>query len=417
MTARPSEILYGAATGLEKALVDVDGARITEIAAERVSDMWDAWSISAENLPTLAWAVQCRLWDDDWAEHTKREWTDRQWEFQALRGTRAGLEMALETMGRDFTGGYRLQQILTAPQGFYAAPSLPKETYDSWIRQMPELRIQLVAGRGQSDGGWFVGTGYADATFVGPDHGPALYGRRVVLRREGQPDRDLGNASAVEGAEEICIPGDAGPAFVAGLSYVGGDSYVGASITEPQVFRWRLDASYDHATSALHLSTLAPGAQAIDMQFERVSDIGTARGSVFAGYHAGLGFVDDGRAAGEMLADRIYLFDPRVATPLTGGVSVAGISRVGYPPYHAEMMIDLNTHERRPAWFAGISSEADSFAVPADLRDAKRAMAAVVAAKKLSDRAMLDFVTVHPIKFGDPVAADATFGAHRPSRL
>ena len=99
-----AKLLYRAATGLEKALADVDGERLTALYAEAVADVWDPWAISRENLPVLAWAMQARLWEDEWAEHTKREWTANQWHFQALRGTQAGVEMALTN---DRPGLYR----------------------------------------------------------------------------------------------------------------------------------------------------------------------------------------------------------------------------------------------------------------------------------------------------------------------
>lgn len=60
-----SRLIYRAATGLEKALADVDGERLTALYAEAVRDVWDPWAISAENLPILAWSMQARLWDDD----------------------------------------------------------------------------------------------------------------------------------------------------------------------------------------------------------------------------------------------------------------------------------------------------------------------------------------------------------------
>jgi hypothetical protein len=118
-----------------------------------------------------------------------------------------------------------------------------------------------------------------------------------------------------------------------------------------------------------------------------------------------------------MLADRIYLIDPAVAVPMTDGVSFVGVDRVGFPPYHAELMVDLITREAWPAWFAGETAAAESFAAPDDLSDFNRAMRAIVAGKALRDRVLADFAVVHPLAFGDPVRETTTFAEHRPSLL
>src|SRR5262245_18719035 len=141
------------------------------------------------NLPYLAWAMGVNLWEDGWREHTQREWTARQWEFHALRGTPAGVRMALDFIGRDFVPGpidYRLVEYIASPQGFYAAPKMTAEQWNTWIRLMPELRIKLAEGTGLATGDeWIAGDGLAGMMGVPLDDGPALYGRRAVMRQRG----------------------------------------------------------------------------------------------------------------------------------------------------------------------------------------------------------------------------------------
>ena len=420
-----SRLIYRAATGLEKALADVDGERLTALYAEAVRDVWDPWAISAENLPILAWSMQARLWDDDWGEHTKREWTANQWRFQALRGTQDGVEMALNTMGRDFTGGYNLLEVLAPPQGFFASPSLTKDEWDDWVRLMPELRIQLAHGVGLSVSEFFAGDGVVGRYAAGRDDGPALYGRRAVLRRPGQPDQPLGMVewrTRVEGRETIdyervSVPGLAGAAFVAGEDHVSEKKFVDADELAPRLYSYQLDGSYDHVISELHLSTVAPGLDPMSVQFERVSDIGEAGPFFYVNDHSDDGFANNGREAGEMLADRVYLIDPAIAVPMTDGISFVGLDRVGFPPYHAELMVDLITREPWPSWFAGETAAAELFAAPDNFKDFDRAMRAIVAGKAFRDRVLADFAVVHPLAFGDPVYENTTFADHRRSLL
>jgi phage tail P2-like protein len=429
-----SQLLYRAATGLERAMADVDAPRLLALQAELILDQWDPYAIGYRNLPVLAWAMGCRLWDDDWAEHTKRQWVAEQWHFQARRGTRAGIAMALEFMGRDFTGGYELIDTLTAPQGFFASPNIPKDEWDLWIRQMPELRIKLAHGVGLADGEFYIRDAFADDGAAGRDDGPALYGRRVVLRRPDHPDQDLGMVeweTKVEGRttvdfEQVCIPGLAAAAYIAGEDFEGDDCFVDADELEPELYSYQLDGSYDHVTSELQLSSLPPGLEPINISYERVSDVGEGGPFFFVGDFAGrndrptiggppmpedeIAVADNGRDAFDMMADRVYLLDPAVQVPLTDGISFAGFDRVDYPPYHADLLVDLNTREPAPVWVAGETAPGESYASPEVLDDFDRALNAIVGAKAFRDKALVNVAARHPLSFGDIVTSTTLFG-------
>lgn len=432
MIKHPCLILYRAATGLEKALVDVGGGRLIEMDAEAIRSMWDPWTISPENLPTLAWAVQAQLWDDDWADHTKREWISQQWLYQSLRGTRRGVEMALAVMGRDFVPcrGYQLLDTLTAPQGFFAAPDLTREEWDAWIRQMPELRIQLAHRTGLADGEWYVFDAFVGDNHAGRDDGRALYGRRVILRRPGEPSQDLGLVEWITETEEretvtferVSIPGRAGGAFIADEDFVTDARFVAGEELAPQVYTFRLDGTYDHTTSLLHLSTLLPGLTPIDIQYERESDIGWADHFFYVNDFVPEYFADSGRDDAALLADRIFLYDPAVATPMTRGISFAGVDRVDWPAYNAELLIDLCTHETGPAWIVDKTAVLDGYAIPDDWADFDRALRALKgpgASTSLRDKIMADFEISHPLEMREPLyeTPETRFGDQRPNWL
>lgn len=141
--ANPGEkILYRAASGLEKAMADSDVERLIATYAEAVKDVWNPDAIPLHLLPYLAWAMGVELWRDGWVEATKREWVKRQWEFKSLRGTRAGLEMAVDFMGRDVTPfGWFVKKVITQPQGFYASVPISQADYQVWLDSLPEIRL------------------------------------------------------------------------------------------------------------------------------------------------------------------------------------------------------------------------------------------------------------------------------------
>jgi phage tail P2-like protein len=436
-----SAVLYKAATGLERAMADADCERILATDAEQIISVWDPYKIASHNLPYLAWAMGVLLWEQEWEDHTKREWTARQWEWKAIRGTEAGIDMALDFMGRDFvgTGGYELVQALVPPAGFYAAPNLSKNELDEWIRLMPQIRIKFSVATGNGSEEFFVappepddlvdgqeGTEpapiFSDDNVGGRDDGWALYGRKAVLRRADGTETPL---KLVEWSEDdslrpAVIFGEASEpglstigAYFAGEDAVGEDRFTCFEDVPPRTYSYRLDTAYEHSASDLHLDYLRPDLEPIDVRYERNSDIGTKGPFLFVNDFVGdpdESFVDLGNDAWEMLADRIYLNDPAISAPMNAGISFAGVDRVSVPAYHADLLIDLKTKDRIDSWFAEDSIVNSQSAAPEDLEDFDRALRAVVAAKAFRDKIAVSFETTIPLRFRDPIFETTTFG-------
>ena len=80
--------------------------RAIEAALSRIGDistparlMWSPDLIPAEFLPWLAWALSVDDWDANWPEARKREVIRASIPLHRIKGTRASVQMALETMG------------------------------------------------------------------------------------------------------------------------------------------------------------------------------------------------------------------------------------------------------------------------------------------------------------------------------
>lgn len=420
-----AKLLYRAASGLEKSMADVDGERLISMYAEIIHDQWDPYAISYNNLPYLAYAMGALLWEEGWSESTQREWTARQFEYKSLRGTQAGIEMALNYSGRDFVGpgGYEVTQAIRPPQSFWAGPALSKEEYDFWIHLMPELRITFYQGVGWDgvdvlfcdDGGagWHVGL----------DDGEALYGRKAFLRVKGvdYPLQIYTFTKTINGVESVdyervALPGKAGFA-VTTEDFVNDDErFVCAEEIVPRLVTIRIDGSYDHEQSLLHLDTVLPGLDPIDVRYERNSDIGWANSFFFVNdwadsrntfepqpepepliylppnvprkYTPLVYYADAGYDAARMLADRIFLYDPAIVGILSGGVSFVGVDYVSWPAYTADLMINLHTDDDAWSWFGdeGFVTDDNYFASTVQLQDFDRACRAVVTSQALRDR-------------------------------
>jgi len=417
-----ANLLYRAATGLERAMADVEAERLLATYDKLIDDQWDPYAISEENLPYLGWAMGALLWESGWALDTKREWTARQWEYKALRGTLAGHRMALEFSGRDFTGGYEIVEALTPPQGFYASPDLTKDEWDYWVRQMPELRIKLSRGVGTAPGDeWFGDDGFSDVHAAGRDDGYVLYGRKAVLRRAGvdQPLEIARFETTVLGRraldyERVSSVGLSTMGYVANEDFADDERFVCAEEITPEITTLRLDRAYEHISSVLHLDTVVPGLEPLDVKYERTSDTGEAGPFIYANAdYANEYFADTDWQAADMLADRIYLYDPAVAGIMTEGVSFAGVDYVSWPRYTAELLVDLNAKDRRFSWFAEEGFVAgDGFASAEYLDDNDRALRAVDTTKALRDRVLVDFGHIRPLTADDIVGEETLAGHH-----
>jgi phage tail P2-like protein len=457
------KILYRSASGLEKAMADVDGERLIGTYAEIIKDQWDPYRISYNNLPYLGYAQGVLLWEQGWSESTQREWVSNQFEYKSLRGTQAGIEMALKYSGRDFTGGYTVQQAMRPPQSFFASPSMSKEAYDFWIHLLPEVRITFYEGVGW-DG---VDVLYSDHggvnDFVGLDDGAALHGRKAFLRIRGKDiplqiytfTKEVNGRTTVD-FERISLPGIAGPAYMQD-DFVNDEQFVCAETVKPRLVTVRIDGSYSHEQSQLHLDTVLPGMEPIDVRYERTSDIGWGNSFFFVGDWSDsrnithpsdlphpdhelpdtiprpehpivlpptppntipypvppvpiVYYADAGYDASRMLADRVFLYDPDIVGTITGGVSFVGVDYVSWPAYTADLMIDLHTDDDVWSWFGdeGFVTDDNYFASEPDLRDFDRGNRAVITSQALRDRVRVAYDPTRLIELRERAYTETT---------
>jgi phage tail P2-like protein len=430
-----SQLLDQNAEGMEKALAEIEAGVLLDIEAELIIDVWDPWNTYHRNLPFLAWSYDVDLWEEGWTEYTQRAWVDYQHEFKRTRGTLGAIAAALDFAGRDFVGpeSYEIKQAMTPPQGMFFSPGLTVEEHNAWIRLMPEIRIYLGIEKGTADQDLFWDDGFWD----GPDgwaydNGWELYGRKAILRQANHPTQNLRviqreqitKSRQTVDYEEISVTGVSDSGFFWGEDFWGqpGDgssgNFISSEEIKPQLYNVKLDRAFDELSTQLHLSSVRPTQTPINVTYERNSDIGEVgpRLHYDDGFY-GVDFYESDNAA-LMLADRIYLLDPDIATPMSIGTSFWDVDRWGFPRHTMELLIDLHTFETAyENWWGVDSSWDDMFWSSTNLEHIDRACRAVVAAKSLRDKALCQFDPWRPVRSADVITEDTTAADWVPNNL
>jgi phage tail P2-like protein len=398
-------ILPSNATPLE---IDIERATaFADLPVEALASFLDPQKIDARFLPWLAFRLAVDFWNDDWSEQKKREVIAKQFNLIRLKGTQAGIAGMLEIVDS------LLRQVVTNPTRVFASGTITKEQRDEWLSRMPQIRVYFASSAGTKGGKGFAGAdgraagAFAGHTFAAFDAADAIYGRRAVLRAASGEEIPLRRSTletvtdtrtAVE-VERLHIPGKAGPALFAG-GFVARD-FITSKNKEARIVTYALDRSYDDRTSRLHLDTLVPGLDPIDVKYDRYADKLPRPALVaFISSFAGHCFASRDDAANHIY-DRIYLHDKNVDVPWTKAHSFANHSRLGIKKFHAELLVESRSKGIPQAVYGGVGFTGRGFATKENLTKTKLAYAAVRRSKAARDRVKVDTQTVRPLNFGD----------------
>jgi hypothetical protein len=405
-----NDILPPNATPLERAL-ESGGARAAGFDIANLLNAKNPLLTSASLLPFLAHEFRLDIWRTDWPDLKKRSVIRTAIFDKRLKGTLAGVRRYLDLL--DAT----LIDFKVPPEGYFAAPDIPRDELDAYIEQHPKVRILLGSERGTwgDVDGIIADHAFVDEATTHIDDAGFLYGRKAVLSHKGveTPLRtatlsDTPGDRAREGVtiEQVRVPGR-GAAFSHAGEFAVDDSFADAFDDPPRVYTYSLPRSYSHDASRLELTRVPVGFQPRDMRYRRESERGTDPApTVFSEGFAGEGFVGVNDAP-FLLADVIRLIDPTIPSPVVNSGSFSDFNRVGFPAHTAELQVDWRAKVPvRGAIFADISYAGDAPATAADTTRRDELLDAVLASKRLSDRVLVTFQTRRPRTLNDGIRLD-----------
>jgi phage tail P2-like protein len=423
-----TEILYRAASGLERAMADVESERLTGIDAELITETWDPQKCPLSLLPYLAWAMGVNFWNPHWSETTQRAWVSAQWEFKSLRGTVDGTIMAVDYAGRDVSPfGYSVKGVITQPQNIYFGPSPTQAQRNAWLATLPQVRVYYFNYTGTASPlEFFVGSWLGTSSWDGrafntpPNESESLMGRASSWVVDGVltdiPVQDFGNYF------QLRIPGQASDlemyddtlcATVDGFGYTTPDT------------SWRRLVTIAPLTAGPYPIAVGPSLQAINASPVLVAVPGVAGYDSFCGSNyypldpGGMFMAPDNTpldgaplpvltsfpaypsfllpdTSKYRLYHAYYVYDPNNLEPDTVAAvpgpmeSFMGIGYWGWPDFTARIDVSASSISSAGDMFCGISYPNLTFGSPYDDSSTIYVASAIEAARRLSDKCLLN---------------------------
>jgi phage tail P2-like protein len=441
-----STLLYRAASGLEKAMADVDGFRLMATYAELVKEQWDPYAISSQNLPFLAYAEGVNLWEADWDDTFRRWWVANQWELKQQRGSLLGTERFVSAVGQ------RVAHAIVPPAKFMPGKSLTDEERAAYNARFAQLRLYPYVARVQLP--WLcyisnfrIGTEQTrrytnNGCFLGPirkmyptaaDAG-GRYTRTATIW-----DRGVETPITVRTVSEVAIGGTVTtwdevvvPAKVANHWYLGQPNRwplpkghphtwnkygIFLGIMEPtasRIIKIPRNGELDAATAKAIYQTIVPDNTYIDVYPENKAiahPISARRLYCGAPHGRPKQFLFNKflptNGAFQFLYEVWYIFDYARVPDYRRASVYMGQARFGIAKYTAELRIDIPIQWRK--WYVFNGGFLRGHLHPPDTREIDKCRRAVTASMAVRDTIRIDTIMRRRINTNDSLPCDGTF--------
>lgn len=447
-----SHLLYRQAAGLEKALADVDGYRLTQTYVELIKDQWDPYKISSTNLPYLAWATGVNLWEDTWPEAFKRWWIAQQWTYKYERGSAKGLIDFINTVNVSPGFSAEVVNLTTPPASFFPGATYSDAERAAYVARFPQLRLYPYAPRPQLPYLNYLGGSTPDQLgrpkFVknGRFFGPLVKFYPTNFNAGGLYLRQCTVYDPLTGIETNCtvrtiVSVNAGtqqsttydqialPAIAGNLFYpgAGNKKYFfppNTPITQDRTHSIVLgvlpytpsrmvlvprDGTLDITQYQAIFQTIVPSLNPINVRPEYVYQQHLTRK---AEWYCGMplrGMFNPPTNAWQFLYERWYLFDPTRQPDPRIATSYMGRARFGIPKYTAQVKIKASFIWPKFYYYAGGFIGKGFFFPPQNTKLIDQIRRAVVAAMAERDTVLIDTNVERIIQIRDLTILDGRF--------
>jgi hypothetical protein len=393
---RMDHILAPNATEYERVLASqVD--RLLELNIP-IRELWNPWTCPENLLPYLAWALSVDLWDPEWPITKRRSVVANAIKHHRLKGTLAGIETYVDLVDS------KVLKAQTPPSKLFSGPSLTREQREAWLANLPQVRVwrqyeRSIAGKRIFAGGNRY-TSFFEAKFSQPNDAIVRLRRRARWVADGQE-----TDSRVENFESyfrvfikthllhsiFCNT----PLNLKKKFPIPSTAYQRIVTIEPiSLSPWR--------------TTVGPQLEPVSSEPEMVVQRGVEGHAVYSGRTIrGRYFIPS--TAVYRLFER-YAVNNGTKIAKRPSIQFMGVGRYGIEPHSAEIQVRMRT--KMKPWKARLgdaSAPRTRFYIPHDGALLNKNRQAIVAAKRLSDKILIDtntkpgFLAGLPRFAGDPI--------------
>lgn len=365
--------------------------------------------VPLSHLPHLAHEFSADIWNHDWPDAQKRAVVASAIPLQRIKGTERCLREYIR-----YVGG-KVVSIVKPPMRVFSGPSITPEAREAWLAALPQVRTWLVQERGTAPRlKTFSGTS-ARRQFVDLEGGTIRAGAPAPLfRRFTIPSTALSRMHrrarwVVSGVETTITVTDYGTWFRLHLASKAGPRVI--SNRRPRAKRYFVPSTADRRLITVRPTenlpwrvAVTPSLQAVSSKPDRVAERAPA-GRRVIGHHPPFRRFFVKSTATSRLFDRYAVFDgssPARRRP----VQFMGIGRYGFPMHRAEVTVQVNAKRHRLAAGTGIIARRKRFWIPHDPVPLDHVLRAAQAAKRLSDRILLNIGPRPRFVAGRPFIAD-----------
>lgn len=372
-------------------------ARRRPLPSELVKSVWNPTTCPADLLDHLANTLSVDVWDQSWDDEKKRRVIRRAIPVQRIKGTLAAL--------REYAG-YRDAEIVHVdrpPQRFFAGASETPAQREAWLAALPQVRLYTEGSKVAAQPRIIAGGGkpmFLSRRFALPTTAPDRAGERAVIWRSGV-ETPIG-AGVWNGNAELTIstPGRRLSRMHAGFTV---RSFPSPSVAAGHLYRIEIDPTSD-------LTPVAPGARLQTTRVETRSVAASGHRQWRGGAIAYRRFARPSTAEVRVFK-RIPIIDGTAPAQPRKSISFASVTRLAVPARTADLGVDIPGRGSRLAFVPGVRC-AGLFALPTTAAERiKPALAAVAAAKRLTDTIFVNTNLHRPLTAGSTLFAGTTYRA------
>lgn len=376
-----------------------------------IKEIDDFEKVSEAFLPFAAWGVSTSHWDRDWPIEKKRAVAKAWLSLHRKQGTIAGIEEAI----RFFDA--KLLAVRHPPDAFFPEGAPTKAEREAYLARFRQLRFYNFRSAGLAHHGAFTSSGYKLPAlfpkwfFPHYTDAPVRIGRRAFIfdPKTGieEPVHSVERVRATR-YDEARLPGKGGHAFFAGHTPKGGAYFPVNLKASERIYSVEVDRGFLETESSLRITGILPSADPIQVRPRRVAQAGIRRrGQLYGGrpgrkYGYLVGVYLPTGTAGLRLFDQIYLHDPDRLPDKRGSRTFAGYVRLGMPPYHAQLTVELAGKRSRFAFDQFVGGHL----VTASKKKLRQTVEATRQSKALRDKVLLQSKTVRTVQVSDGVEVD-----------